>query len=231
MHHKPNAAAPVQNLLKYVLALGIALLAPGAAHAGIIVYTGPTLTSTGTAINIDLNGDTVTDYVFSGQTAFTTSTLSNTVTTTNKTSSAALNLNDSVSGAFFVTGNRTLNSAQGTLTVMFVPIFMQFYSVGPATGTFPAGSDFYLGLSFDIAGQNHFGWALVNTNFSSNGISSGTATTQIKEYAYETVAGAGILAGQTTGGATATPEPSTFALFALGAAGVLVARRRRATHA
>jgi hypothetical protein len=45
----------------------------------------------------------------------------------------------------------------------------------------------------------------------------------VDAYAYQSLPNTDILAGQTS----STPEPSSFALFALGAAGLLAFRRRK----
>ncbi|MEM1445580.1 MAG: PEP-CTERM sorting domain-containing protein [Planctomycetota bacterium] len=70
----------------------------------------------------------------------------------------------------------------------------------------------FLGLSFPISGATHFGWVRVDVD---NAASAFT----IVDWAYESVAGEGINAGE-------VPEPGSLALLAAGAAG-LIARRRK----
>jgi hypothetical protein len=89
-------------------------------------------------------------------------------------------------------------------------------------GNFDSGSGL-LGVQFDIDGEDHFGW--IRFESGSDYGASGT----IVEWAFENVAGAGLNAGQTTGGTPAVPEPGTIGLMGLGALalGVSAARRRR----
>jgi hypothetical protein len=101
---------------------------------------------------------------------------------------------------------------------------MAYGKVFPQIDTFPNGVDSYIGLVFQIGGQLHYGWALVNPAYTSTGAFSGEAETQVKAFAYETTPGADILAGQTV---SPIPEPSTLALLALGSVGLAIARRRR----
>lgn len=54
----------------------------------------------------------------------------------------------------------------------------------------------YLGLKFQINGETHFGWARLNVRANSRSV-----VAVLTGYAYETVAGMPILAGQTQGGA------------------------------
>jgi hypothetical protein len=90
----------------------------------------------------------------------------------------------------------------------------------------------YLGLEFTVHGQKHFGWARLNVQpFALTG------------YAYETVPGKGIRAGQTgpevgdssvpelysAPAATATLKPATLGLLALGQLGLDVWRREKET--
>ena len=79
----------------------------------------------------------------------------------------------------------------------------------------------YLGFKFVSNSKTDFGWAhlKVNVRQSVLPIMSGS----ISEFAYDTVPGQTIRAGQTS----AIPEPGTLSLLALGAAGLAVLRRRK----
>jgi hypothetical protein len=106
-----------------------------------------------------------------------------------------------------------------------------FSSTHGACGEFEKGNARYLGLEFTVNGQKHFGWARVNLQpFALTG------------YAYETVPGRSIRAGQTGPAASANlPElhrapasngrlqSATLGLLALGRLGLDVWRREKET--
>ena len=83
-------------------------------------------------------------------------------------------------------------------------------------GNVPNGQSRYLGIKFLIAGQQHLGWAEIS-------MQKLDPSFTVLGYAYEDAPGVSILAGDTG----TVPEPSTLALFAAGAAGVLALRRKR----
>jgi hypothetical protein len=90
----------------------------------------------------------------------------------------------------------------------------------------------YLGLSFKIHGQTHYGWARLSVY---NQIRQISAT--LTGYAYETIPNKAIVAGQTKGPddisveepdaalIMPTPEPATLGAFAIGAPGLSIWRR------
>ena len=93
------------------------------------------------------------------------------------------------------------------------------YKGGAGTAGYWANvTDRYLGLEFEIDGQEHYGWARLNVT-NGPGISIDTVLTG---YAYNTVAGQPILAGQGS-----VPEPGTLGLLALGSLGLGFWRRKR----
>lgn len=77
----------------------------------------------------------------------------------------------------------------------------------------------YLGLRFKIGPNDHFGWIRLTVN--PNNVAAPRAIT-IHEYAYESIPGASITAGQIV------PEPGGLGLLALGSIGLAAHRRRRA---
>jgi hypothetical protein len=78
----------------------------------------------------------------------------------------------------------------------------------------------YLGLKFKINGKYHFGWARLNVQVELGGFS---ITATLTGYAYETVAGKEILAGQklnaasSAGREASAPAPQSLGGLALGA--------------
>lgn len=84
-------------------------------------------------------------------------------------------------------------------------------------GNWDSSTTGLLGLQFDIDGQTHYGWAQLGVGFDAR-------TLTLFDFAYEDVAGQGILAGQ-----TAVPIPAMAPLFgaAIGAMGALGFRRKK----
>jgi len=100
-------------------------------------------------------------------------------------------------------------------------------------------TDRYLGLSFQFKGKTHYGWALLTVQ-----LGLGPDYAKLAGYAYESIAGKSIIAGQTKGtaddptnedfgsGASLTnpipdkPQPTSLGMLALGAQGVPLWRRK-----
>jgi hypothetical protein len=93
----------------------------------------------------------------------------------------------------------------------------------------------YLGFQFLINGKTHYGWARIRID-----ISNKTFTAFLNGYAYETIAGKPIVAGQTKGKdeiddsigqasppalSVPAPEPATLGALAMGAHGLAIWRR------
>ena len=65
--------------------------------------------------------------------------------------------------------------------------------VAYSSGNFIGQTDKYLGLRFQIAGVDHYGWARIDMNATATSIT-------VKDYAYDATAGASILTGATSTG-------------------------------
>ncbi len=90
-------------------------------------------------------------------------------------------------------------------------------SGGPSTQVWPSyGESGYMGVSFDVDGEVHYGWIHLTVGEHENRSYAG----MIHSWAWNTTPGEGLWAGQ-------VPEPSTWALFGLGGIVLLVALRRK----
>lgn len=91
----------------------------------------------------------------------------------------------------------------------------------PGPGQFQLNATNYVGFRFldEVDSLTHFGWATVILGTAAN-----SQPRTIGQIWYEDQANTGILVGNTT---SATPEPSSAALLAMGVVGLLAVRRRR----
>jgi hypothetical protein len=90
----------------------------------------------------------------------------------------------------------------------------------------------YIGLQFQIAGKTHYGWARLSVQVVNRSSISATLT----GYAYETIPGKPIHAGQTTATDETTvsqsvPQSPTLAMLAMGAPALSIWRRKQPTEA
>jgi hypothetical protein len=90
-------------------------------------------------------------------------------------------------------------------------------SIGPWLGA----QDRYLGLEFYIDGQEHYGWARMSVDFPF----AFDTTGRILGYAYETIPGKPIIAGDEGNTADASVKPNTLGALALGSIGLNLRRR------
>lgn len=81
-----------------------------------------------------------------------------------------------------------------------------------SNGNWAGGGTGFVGFSFKVGANTHYGWARLNIN-------AGTLDGTVVDFAYDNTANAPIRTG-------AIPEPTSIALLALGAVGVIEIRRR-----
>ncbi|MFN3327068.1 MAG: PEP-CTERM sorting domain-containing protein [Bryobacteraceae bacterium] len=188
----------------YALAGGLAFTLPQQSQAGSIAYSGPqniTVTNSvgGTETHgVDVNGDGFIDFTFAAY--FDPGV----VARVNVTPGAG-NAGDSI-------------SSSSTLTTS-TALLRETWQYGGVYGKWGNGTPSYLGLRFLISDNDHYGWAKVSVTTDLNFGSSFT----IHDWAYQTQPDTAILAGEIG----EIPEPSSLALFALGAAGFAALRKRR----
>jgi hypothetical protein len=70
-------------------------------------------------------------------------------------------------------------------------------------------TDRYLGLRFKINGESHFGWARLSVKFHGGPPKNRTWEAHLTGYAYETIAGRAIIAGQTSASASEDEDRSS----------------------
>ena len=194
-------------------ALGIA--AP--AKATIITsYVNTTYTELDSPINFDIDGGGVPDY----QLRLAVDTDYAEVRWT------SLNFNEVVNLGAYVyagtgSGGQTVDAALGGVKYWGTNDVLR--KEDPNGGNWPddLNDPRYIGLQFDIGPSTFYGWARVGVETQPNGDNS-HAFAKVYEYSYNNVAGQPIDTGE-----VATPEPGTFSLFALGAAGIVAFKRRR----
>jgi hypothetical protein len=203
-----------KKLARYALAGGAALALPCAASATTILYSG--------LLNQQISDGNSYQVLLPGSTSFSITALSAEFTQEVDVSGSGVTFVDDSSplpkalnfGDLITTANA--NGGGGELSGMAFP--SKAYS-----GNWPTdGNPAYLGFEFNSSGQDYTGWARIIAN-PGNFIFPESAT--LVDYAYNTTAGDSI-----TAGAGEVPEPSSLALFALGAAGIAALRRRRASR-
>jgi hypothetical protein len=193
------------RLARYALAGASALGGPAVAQAGIVFtpVTPPnSISGVGQWIDVNMNlsADALAEFRLS---AFVNASFYN---GTDVQPFGATGLSGPLIFGEEVTTSNTLAGYQELWKIAPIPRGA-WYAANMSSG--------YLGVRFTVSGQEYLGWAEL-TNVSPYGLT-------LNGYAYNDVPGEPILAGQTS----VTPEPSSLALFAAGAAGLLALRRRR----
>ncbi len=193
-------------------ALGIA--APAKASI-ITTYVNTTYTELDSPINFDIDGGGVNDY----QLSLTATAGDSEIRWYSLGSNEVVTLTGDVY-AGKAAGGQTIDSGIATWGTSSI---LRTKSTGGVAGYWPdnLADPRYIGLQFDIGPSTYYGWARVGVDTDTSGPH---ATATVYEYAYNNVAGASILSGQVS---DAVPEPGTFSLFALGAAGIAAFKLRR----
>ena len=219
-----------RRLAGYAVAAGAAVLSVGQADAGVIssgplsinVPLGPIGALTPANIyQPDFNNDSFFDFVLFNFTDEDPTAIPPVVPATALTSIAGGSAGTVVFAPGVVTplslgaliDGSQINAKVGKMTFDAIPPTMA------SPTPWQPGFDAYIGIAFLSGPDTLFGWveAMVEVDYSIT----------VEGWAYNTVPGQGLLAGTNT---AVVPEPSSLALLAAGAAGVVAfrARKRRA---
>jgi len=190
------------RLVRYTVAGG-ALLAAPAAHATMI-YSGPLDTVATAGQNIDVSFDPLA----SGITNFTIEVSTSQIDVTGSLGSVFFDIGPLTAGTPITLADVTSNPLLALVTKLNTTPLGLWHGVSD-----PA----YLAVKFTVSSELYLGWAELQINES-------TPSATLLGYAYNDEPSAPIVVGDTG----AAPEPGSLSLFALGAAGVLALRRRRA---
>lgn len=264
-----------QHLNMYAMAAGAAgvgMLVSAPATEGKIVYTPANVQlSRGSFYRLDLNGDGIVDYIllqkgntighgsvdntlFVCRSLFRTSRGVNYCASSGSAPVNDVRVNGSAAaaplraGAVIQRGDRFKHDSRSVFTGgVRYPSFTSKSTnwFGPWVNGGKGVKNRYLGLRFKIKNRFHFGWARLTVTTSKKSF-----TTTLTGYAYETIAGKSIKAGQTHGPATDdltsdpdftnpddpgpgaslttpdTPQPASLGMLALGSQGVPLWRRK-----
>ena len=201
----------------FLLAVGLTLTASG---QGTIVHYDPAdipvFGSDPYTYNFDLNGDGVTDFQFQATgRGFSVIPLAQNAALAVPEPPGELGAKSSVVSAGEIIQSLApipsawVQGAEGFFG-RYGPTFIDCTTEGCVGYWQGASRDAYLGTQFYIGSELHYGWVHLLV-FNNGGY--------LKEWAYDTVAGQGILAG-------AVPEPSTWALLVLGLGSLFFCSRR-----
>lgn len=212
-------------------AAGVSVLALATASEAKVIYTETfQVTHSGFPLYIDLNHDGIKDFIVR-----TTFYQGSSGLEVGLSAAGYRNANNRVAGGRFSTGSGYFVSAAYALRAgarigpdgnfsapapfMAVELFKGFGStysdLGAWVGQGEGAKNRYLGFKFVIRGQVHYGWARFSVTLEHQrqfDDVSGTLT----GYAYETVPGKPIIAGQITGPDVITVQPETLGGLAFG---------------
>jgi hypothetical protein len=237
-----NLSEPVRKQLNlYALAAGAAgvgLLASSQPLQAEVVFTATHIRLANGKIPIDLNNDGTVDFTVSNKSAGGSCCLYQRVL--NVTGAFVGSSQNGVIGVSRYANAIKPGQAIGPRQLfLFAPMIMAtafndsnsfFFVSGPFANT----TNRFLGLTFTINGQRFYGWARFNIKAGFTDSHQPVVIATLTGYAYETVPGQQIIAGQTKGAsaslaaptdAAPAPQPATLGLLATGALGLNVWRK------
>ena len=178
------------NRLAQYGALSLAIA--GVADAsGQIVYTDVDPDAGGTQF-IDLNGDAADDFFIN----FVASSAVRGAPIGGSSNSLGNAFIGSTTSSFNYPANLTAGAVISASNTSWNSVYAYHdfcYADGYSNSNFCSATDAYIGLRFDIGGVYHYGWARIDVT-----TAAGVSNYVLKDYAYNTVAGEPINAGQQT---------------------------------
>jgi hypothetical protein len=241
-----------QRLGSYAVAsaaVGVSLLALAPSAIGEIVYTQANVNiGHNASYGLDLNNDGIIDFIITERGGDVGSLRVNNLSARAATGNEVNCPTSFCASSFGVAvaleqGSQVGDVRQHGWIGRAVPMAFQETFAGGATshtGSWINVRNNYLGLKFYINGAYHYGWARLTVEFQRGSGSTRTFETHLSGYAYETIPGKPIIAGQTKGNAgddasnalTQPPAEATHAAslasLGLGANGLAIWRREEA---
>jgi hypothetical protein len=226
----------LEHYLLAATAASVSVLALTHPAGAEIVYTPANLTILpGQNCALDLNHDGVGDFVlhdvlYNGSSghAFT---LSIRAQATGNVAMAFTSDDGFVQDAAALRAGAHIAPATGAPSALLAAFYTSFAGNHFLSGRWVNIQNHYLGLKFQIDGATHFGWARLSVHVNSDDLKA-----YLTGYAYETVAGKAITAGQTLGPAEDAkldlrnhddPQLPALGMLALGVQGLPRTRRNR----
>ncbi len=220
-HTRPFSASLEKRLLSYAAAGAVGLLATGQAAQAEIVVTRTDVTLTNGSLFIDINHEGVSDFGLKNGTNLGT----HRYLVAYGVGAGQNAVEAPFSGCSYPPAALRVGAPIGLQDLFCRRSMAPLAAInrdGLVSGPWANIGSAFLGLRFEISGQIHYGWAALNVKTRVINHTPQISATLLG-YAYETVAGEEIRAGQTE--STFALRPATLGTLALGADGLDLWRR------
>ncbi|MFZ0420180.1 MAG: hypothetical protein WAM04_18905 [Candidatus Sulfotelmatobacter sp.] len=209
---RPSELSPIvhHRLTTYALAAGatgVSLLALAPPSQAEIVYTPVNaVIGRGSTYRLDVNGDGIVDFTIAERPGINQDRTSQILWAKGATGNAVVCSTSNCASIYYAVALRPGSQignvrGQGWLGRNAPMAFEELPKLGTLTygGPWVNVTNRYLGLKFKISGELHYGWARLTVKFHGGPPKDRTWEAYLTGYAYETVAGKSIVAGQTKG--------------------------------